>query len=164
MINTIYKMVIFGLLLIFLQMKSLSTVPTVKNCEANVLNNVIKTRRSGCIAIGEHGTKYCSVGDQVMKKSVRSLCISRRKRSGENSDCTFSESLNKTLCITPEFIYQLGEASYEPCKKFNNGKQKCVGNMGFITCTKDEWIITDICEQGTTCQRQSTSNQHVYCL
>jgi hypothetical protein len=79
--NIIFTMVIFGLLLICVQMIQLAAADSVKSCKATISNNAAKAGGADCMAIGENGAKYCPLGDQLMKKSARSICIARKKRS-----------------------------------------------------------------------------------
>ncbi|CAF1013108.1 unnamed protein product [Adineta ricciae] len=74
-----------------------------------------------------------------------------------------TESPDGTLCVTPDFIYQLGEASAENCTKVNNNKQKCVGHSAVITCNHDQWTITQVCKKGTKCQQRPKSNPDAFC-
>ena len=50
-------------------------------------------------------------------------------------------TLGPSICITPQLMYKLGQAASESCNNQNHGKQKCVGNEGFITCLYSNSIV-----------------------
>ncbi|CAF1288437.1 unnamed protein product [Adineta ricciae] len=147
------------------QMGSLATDVSFENCENAFFDMSARAKETGCLEIGEQGARFCFLGEQVTKRSARSLCLNRKKRSdeSENTDCQHSESPDGTLCVTPDFIYQLGEASAENCTKINNNKQKCVGHSVIITCNDSQWTITQVCNKGTKCQQRPKSNSNAFC-
>ena len=58
-----------------------------------------------------------------------------------DGQCFYVASVGRQVCITGKLIYELGKAASEPCNNANNGKQKCVGTEGFITCANSNFII-----------------------
>ena len=48
--------------------------------------------------------------------------------------CVYLTRLQTHMCLTGDYIYELGLAASEPCNTGKHGKQKCVNSEAFITC------------------------------
>ncbi|CAF1013089.1 unnamed protein product [Adineta ricciae] len=109
--------------------------------------------RDKCEASHPDSPENCNRGYQTFIASIPRLCqgSNRKKRSDDNSTCVYSTKFQNTLCITDDYIYQLGVAASTPCTSYNQGQQKCAGLITSITCSLGQWTIEQLCPSGTMC-------------
>ncbi|CAF1250902.1 unnamed protein product [Adineta ricciae] len=90
------------------------------------------------------GAFFCAIVIPIATSFATQDCdrYEHKRRTG-NPRCFSSKTLGRSVCIALQLMYKLGQASSEPCNNQNHGKQKCVGNEGFITCVYSNSIEVD---------------------
>ncbi|UJR38659.1 hypothetical protein I4U23_031325 [Adineta vaga] len=121
--------------------------------------------RNSCEQSHPDSSEYCTRGYQTFINSIPRLCQNnnRKKRSDDENNCIYSATFQNYICVTSDYIYQLGLAVSAPCNTNNQGQQKCAGLITTIMCVFNQWTIQQICPSGTTCLTVVGLVQNILC-
>ncbi|UJR29682.1 hypothetical protein I4U23_017230 [Adineta vaga] len=157
-------LIVFIVTILCIQMIEIEAGDKKTKCQAGVTGTIAWASAAPCLAAGPFGALFCAIAVPIATTFATGACKDgRRKRAAGNKKCFYSKKLKRSVCITPQLMYKLGEAASESCNNKNHGKQKCVGNEGFITCVYNNWSVKQLCGKGTKCKKYPTSDRHVLC-
>jgi hypothetical protein len=155
---------------------------TVQTC-SNVVVNSGNSARNSCTTMGSdahncrtgvnaaqgEANQQCNQSGGAKKRDLRShLTTEQLEQIHANlvkrDNCWYSVRWNQNVCLDLPSMVSLGrKINEEACTTAINGKQKCIGDRGFITCVNGNWTIQQICGGGTRCQTHPSSSARVLC-